>query len=1331
MRISSISFVVISLAGIFSSDVSTRASEPHRMAEPRLAIRGARVMTAPGRVIEKGTVILRGRIIESVGANIDVPADATVIEAEGLFLYSGFTDAHAHFGLTLPTKPEDPEGKVDFRKDAHPATLETNRRGIWPALAASEFLVLDEKGGEEYRKQGFTSALLAPKDGFLAGTSAWVSLAGRARRESLIQDRAALHASFSSSGEGYPSALMGAIAHLRQAFYDAQGYARDWAWFRRQASGAQRPPLDADLEAMREAVAGTQPVVFLANTENQIRRALALAREFKWKLVISGGAQAWKCAQDLVRENVPVLLALDFAKEPKEAKAAENAEDEDARVPEPKRLFEDRKRRWEESVANAAALEKAGVRFAFTSAGCKNISEFVKNLRIAMEKGLSEGAAVAALSSAPAEIFGLAAQRGVIEAGKAADLVAFDAALGSKDASVRFLFAEGRKFEFEKKKDAKNKEKKEEKKDAANAETAPANPTNVDPTAQRPVELESDRIPATKTGGNVFICNATILPVVGAKIENGGLLIENGRITKMGKGLTAPSGVTVIDAAGKFVIPGIIDCHSHMAIEGGVNEGSLSLTAECRIADVIEPQDVAIYRALAGGVTVAHLLHGSANVVGGQDANIKLKFGRPAEEMRISDSIAGIKFALGENPKQSNWGNRGSRFPNTRMGVEAVLLRAFRMAQEYRDARAAFAKDKAAGLDPREPRFDLRLQALSDILDHKILVHSHCYRAEEILMLIRVADLFGWKIQTLQHALEAYKVAPEIAAHGAAVSTFSDWWAYKHEAYDAIPWNGELCVQAGISTSFNSDSDEMVRRMNLEAAKGVKYGNLSEEQALALVTLEAARQLGIAHRAGSLELGKDGDIAIFEGHPFSVYSRCVMTLIEGEVYFERRDTWKKPAAATPREAATIDAAVVKMEPKSDVSSERGKEFLDSATVIFGGTIYPISAEPIEKGMVILRGNRIEAVGKNLPIPQGARIVEAAGLRIYPGLIDAGTRIGLTEIGSVHGTNDIHEIGDFQPDLMVATAVNPHSEHIPVTRINGVTAALVTPAGAQISGQSAFVRLEGWVPAEMIVEPAVAMHVQFPSVRERREEDEDEEAKKRDEETETSIRELSEHFRKAKEYGRICEAAPASLPYDPQLEALAPYAMGRKPVIVSVDREAQIRRAVKWASELGIKIILSGGRDAWKVADLLKKKEIPVLVGPVHSLPSSEFDPYDAPFHNAAALYEAGVPFAFQTLESSNVRNLPYHAGTAAAYGLPAGEALRAVTISPAQILGVADRLGSLEAGKEATLIVTDGDPLEICTQIRRVFIAGKEIPLETRQTQLRERFLKRIQSQPR
>jgi len=366
----------------------------------------------------------------------------------------------------------------------------------------------------------------------------------------------------------------------------------------------------------------------------------------------------------------------------------------------------------------------------------------------------------------------------------------------------------------------------------------------------------------------------------------------------------------VIDATGKYVLPGIVDCHSHSMLDA-INEGSLAVTSMVRTRDMLNPNDPDLYRELAGGTTTLNLLHGSANPIGGLNTVVKIKYGRPVEEFLFPGAPPGIKFALGENVKRSNvpaLPGVTRRYPTTRMGVEEVIREAFTRARDYKrswdDYRAAVGRGEKNVIPPRR---DLQLEPLVEVLEGKRYVHAHSYRSDEIFMLIRVADEFGFKVKTFQHVLEGYKVAKEIAQHGAGASTFADFWGYKIEAYDAIPYNAAIMTRAGVVVSMNSDSDERARRLNIEAAKAMRYGDLTEEQALKLVTLNPAIQLGIQDRVGSIEVGKDADLAIWNAHPLSVYARVDMTLIDGEVFFDRQQDLARRSELAKERAALEQA----------------------------------------------------------------------------------------------------------------------------------------------------------------------------------------------------------------------------------------------------------------------------------------------------------------------------------------------------------------------------------------------------------------------------------------
>lgn len=424
-------------------------------------------------------------------------------------------------------------------------------------------------------------------------------------------------------------------------------------------------------------------------------------------------------------------------------------------------------------------------------------------------------------------------------------------------------------------------------------------------------------------GQETLIRNATVLTITRGTLTNVDVLIRDGKIAAVGKDLRTTANTKVIDATGKFVLPGIIDCHSHSMLDT-INESTLSVTSMARTDDVLNPNDVDLYRALAGGVTSLNLLHGSANAIGGLNTVVKIKYGRPVAEFIFPGAMPGIKFALGENPKRSNsqpQAGQTRRYPMTRMGVEETIREAFTRARDYQKTWNEYRANVSRGAKNLvSPRRDLQLEPLVEILDGKRYVHAHCYRADEILMLINLANEFGFKIRTFQHTLEGYKVAKEMAQHGAGASIFADNWAYKIEAYDAIPYNAAIMTRAGVVVSMNSDSDERARRLNIEAAKAMRYGDLTEEEALKLITWNPAVQLGIEKRVGSIEVGKDADLAIWNGHPLSVYARVETTFVDGEIFFDRqKDLAQRPERL--KERVQLEAAEPNRPPAAGTSPQ--------------------------------------------------------------------------------------------------------------------------------------------------------------------------------------------------------------------------------------------------------------------------------------------------------------------------------------------------------------------------------------------------------------------------
>ncbi len=825
---------------------------------------------------------------------------------------------------------------------------------------------------------------------------------------------------------------------------------------------------------------------------------------------------------------------------------------------------------------------------------------------------------------------------------------------------------------------------------------------------EHPIETDVDRKPRLVIDGSALIRGATIHTAVRPAFE-GDVLVQGGKIAAVGR-VEIPAGITVIDAAGMHLAPGVVDCHSHIAIAGGVNEGTVSISADVTIADVVEPEDIAIYRAAAGGVTTARLLHGSANTIGGRDAVIKMKWGRTADEILFPGAPVGIKFALGENPKRSNGGGRSDRFPSSRMGVEAIFARAFERAAAYQDEWTAYAAT-GRGDDVDPPRRDVRLDALAGILDGSVHVHSHCYRADEILMLLDTSRRYGFQIATLQHVLEGYKVAREMAAQHVGGSTFGDWWAYKIEAYDGIPQNAAMMDRAGVLSSLNSDSDEMMRRLYGEAAKSVRYAGMDPVRALDLVTLFPAQQLGIDQRVGSIEVGKDADLVLLTADPLSSQAVVRWTMIDGRIEFERRDAFE--LETKPPEVREL------VEPARGPAPTEGDVF-----AIVGATLHPITGPDIANGVLVVRGARIAALGAGIAIPAGARVIDAQGKHVYPGLIQLGTSVGLLEIAAIASTDDQGESPGNQPDLRVAASVNSESAHVRVTRTNGITRVQTAPQrGGPMRGQSAILRLEGDTWQSMLQVDRDMLHVSFPGRPNVPGKDAKDEPRKK------QVDELARLFADAKEFGRVSDAAERGEcdppTFDARLAALVPYTRGEKPVAMHADNAQTILDALRFAKEHALKAVLFGAAEGWKVVDALAREQVPVVVGPVLALPRDRLDPYDSAYANAAVLARAGVPFAIMSDDDENARNQAFHAAMACAFGLPREEALRAITYYPARILGIEQDLGSLAVGKIADVIVTDGDLLEITSRVESMWIDGQPVDLANRQTDLYDRYLPR------
>jgi imidazolonepropionase-like amidohydrolase len=824
----------------------------------------------------------------------------------------------------------------------------------------------------------------------------------------------------------------------------------------------------------------------------------------------------------------------------------------------------------------------------------------------------------------------------------------------------------------------------------------------------------------------VAIRNATLITVTHGTIPNGTIVLSNGKITAVGANVTIPAGAQVIDGTGKFVSPGIIDAHSHIANDD-INEGGTSVSAMVGMEDVIDPTDINIYRDLAGGTTTANILHGSANAIGGKNAVIKLRWGktRPAD-LLFQGAMPGIKFALGENvtQKSGQTPTAPERFPSTRQGVDYVIRDAFVRAKAYQQAWADYNAAKAKGQDVLAPRRDYQLEPLVEILDGKRLVHCHSYRADEILMMIRLADEFGFKIATFQHVLEGYKVAKEIAAHGAGASTFSDWWGYKIEAEDAIPYNAAIMVRKGVLVSINSDDAEQARRLNNEAAKTIRYGGLSDEEAFATVTINPAKQLHIDDRVGSLDTGKDADVVIWNHHPLSTAAIVEQAYIDGRVYYDRlKDLAAHNGGAAPSGPAP---AVAPAAPAPAPAAEN----LNVRTNSDGGTwaitnarIVTVSGAVIPSGTIVIKGNTIDAVGAGVTPPAGARVVDAKGASVYPGFIDAATDIGIREPGP-RNYDDTGEFTDWNQALRTDRAFQADSDAVPVARVEGITTIGVAPSGGVISGSVPVMDLDGWTWEEMTLRPSAGLAMTYPGGAGGRGGGGGPAAPAGANagEVPEPIAHLDAMLARAAAYGRQPAATRRT---DLTLEPFLPILDRRQAMIVNAGTDAAVRDAVAWAERHNIRIVIRGGADLQRSAAFLREHNVPVILSTVLTLPPREDDFHAYTYQAPGALAAAGVRFAFSSGGYQFSRDVPFQAGRAVAWGLDHDAAIRALTLDAARILGVDAKIGSIETGKLANLVVVDGDPLEIRSRIQHVIIGGRDVPLESKHTELYKRFMAR------
>ena len=897
--------VVLLSGSSLEAPAETRIDPPGFRARPLgvHALTRARIVVRPGLTLTNATLVVSNGWIVGVGSDTSspvVPPGARVWDSEGLTLYPGFVDAyvtlpgeapavsdrspaavevrHGSGGLSLGATAGDVASDGRFygigtsqRDPGLPGPGATSRE-VTPERRIGDGYSPDAKLVESLRNLGFTAAQIVPRKGILRGQAAVVNLGDAGPNASLLRKDSAQCVAFTAADafpprDDYPDSLMGAVALVRQTFLDAAYHAEDRSHHERHPTGRPRPREDVALDALQEARRG-QAVIFDPGSVLMIDRAARLASELgiAHRIFLASG-QEWRRPDLMAETHGPFLVPLAFPAAPKFSE--ESAWDG---VP------LDLLRAWDWAPENPALLRRAGLEIALTTHGLTDRKEFRTQLRRALERGLSETDALAALTQVPANLCGLGNLLGTLEPGRYAHITVVEGDYFDPAATVRGVWIEG----------------------VPHYAAPPAkSPSPTVEARKKPVPsptARAARSPMADGGPDVsppavLVRNATVWTCgPEGTLAQADLLIVEGRIQRVGKApADLPPGTQIVEGTGLHVTPGIVDCHSHSMILGNVNEATLPSTAMVRIGDVVNSESPNIHLQLAGGVTTVQLLHGSANPIGGQSRVIKLRDGQGPDALAFADAPAGIKFALGENVKQANWGERfTTRFPQTRMGVPTFFANRFEAARQYALERRLAAAPNADGEPPRRPvRRDLELEALAEILDGHRLVHCHSYRQDEILAFLRTMESFGVRVATLQHVLEGYKVADEIARHGAGASAFADWWAYKYEVVDAIPYAGSILHERGALVSFNSDSSDHARRLNLEAAKAVKYGGTPEVDALKFVTLHPARQLGIDGRVGSLVPGKDGDFVLWSGHPLDTRSLCLQTWIEGKRYFDR------------------------------------------------------------------------------------------------------------------------------------------------------------------------------------------------------------------------------------------------------------------------------------------------------------------------------------------------------------------------------------------------------------------------------------------------------------
>ncbi|MFC3193616.1 amidohydrolase family protein [Marinicella sediminis] len=903
---------------------------------PLMALTHATIHVNPDKTLEQATVLIQGDRIVGISEDNQVPDDAQVINYRGLHIYPGFIHLDASTGLPEPDKkPPFSWGGKETINSTKPGAY-NNNEAIKASYDAAEHFNTDAKANQKLREAGFTVALSHRKDGIMRGTSVLTHLSDGAPELSIIKSQVAQHYSFDkgSSKQDYPISLMGAAALIRQTWLDADWYAR------------QDVMVDLDLAAINQQQ--QLPKFITVGNWQQNLLADKIATEFATQFMVRTQGDSYQNLTAVKATGQALIVPLKFPKAPEihDQLDAWNIDYTDLK-------------KWELAPHNPALLEQQEITFALVpDEGPKALGGFLKDLRTAHEKGLSQRAALAALTETPAQLLG-AKDLGAVAEGYLANLVITDGPLLSKGTQIAETWVAGQnhtingrpdllsgmyelamkdhshQFELKREKGkyklspvaeddpysyqlttagqfAKLTVKSDEKevkllgliKDHAINATDGSGwvisktsdldaDKQTDPTKDQPTQpvipspFTAYGMASIDPSDSVLIQNATVWTNEEQGIlQNTDVLVIDGKINKLGQNLQAAHDIKVIDGSELHLTTGIIDEHAHIALLS-VNDIAVN-SSMVRMEDVVNPHDINIYRNLSGGVTAAQLLHGSANPIGGQSALIKLKWGAShPEDLLIDDAKGFIKFALGENVKRSR-SQDSIRYPLTRMGVEQVYRDAFTQARAYEQEWQAFNNlSSRAQKRTTPPRKDLAMEATLEVLNQQRFVSCHSYVQSEINMLMHVAEDFDFRVNTFTHILEGYKVADKMKAHGVGGSTFADWWAYKWEVNYAIPYNAALMNNEGVVTAINSDSAEMSRRLNQEAAKAIKYGGLSETEAWKLVTLNPAKLLHLDDRMGSIAVGKDADLVLWSDHPLSIYAKAEKTLVDGVLYFDR------------------------------------------------------------------------------------------------------------------------------------------------------------------------------------------------------------------------------------------------------------------------------------------------------------------------------------------------------------------------------------------------------------------------------------------------------------